>query len=303
MVETSVMTRRIIGGVSEAEEADYTKRLEEEARRRERGIYPRTIFIALGGTGAKALMHLRRMVIERFGGLDSLEGVAYLSIDTDVRSQEPSAEEEKKSPLDKAISFSKDERINVKVDFKNYVGPNLIHHPQIREWWDEAALPNTEFNLEIGAGQIRQLSRLAFFTNRDEIQEGIGRAYRKVTSISIEGSRVDTASKVRVVVVAGLAGGTGSGMLFDLAAQLQDQLGHHELPSLEAFLVLPGGFSTVEQGKNYPKVAANGFAALKELNHYLVHPFSVRWQAQSLPIEVLGLFERYVLFSGTNASN
>lgn len=303
MVETSVMSRRIIGGVSEADEADYTKRLEEEARKRERGIYPRTIFIALGGTGAKALMHLRRMVIERFGGLDSLEGVAYLSIDTDVRSQEPSPEEERKSPLDKAISFSKDERINVKVDFKNYVGPNLIHHPQIREWWDEAALPNTEFNLEIGAGQIRQLSRLAFFTNRDEIQEGIGRAYRKVTSISIEGSRVDTASKVRVVVVAGLAGGTGSGMLFDLAAQIQDQLGHHELPSLEAFLVLPGGFSTVEQGKNYPKVAANGFAALKELNHYLVHPFSVRWQAQSLPIEVLGLFERYVLFSGTNASN
>lgn len=112
-----------------------------------------------------------------------------------------------------------------------------------------------------------------------------------MTSISIEGSRVDTASKVRIVVVAGLAGGTGSGMLFDLAAQLQDQLGHHELPSLEAFLVLPGGFSTVEQGKNYPKIAANGFAALKELNHYLVHPFCVRWQAQSLPIEVLGLFE------------
>lgn len=123
MVETSVMARRIIGGVSEAEEADYTKRLEDEARKRERGIYPRTIFIALGGTGAKALMHLRRMVIERFGGLDSLEGVAYLSIDTDVRSQEPSPEEEKKSPLDKAISFAKDERINVRFTSKTTSAP------------------------------------------------------------------------------------------------------------------------------------------------------------------------------------
>lgn len=303
MAETSVMTRQIIGAVSAAEEADYSLRLEAEAKKRERGIYPRTIFIALGGTGAKALMHLRRMIIERFGTLDNLEGISFLSIDTDVHSQEPSPEEARKSPLDQAISFARDERINVKVDFKNYVGPNLIHHPQIREWWDEAALPSKDFNLEVGAGQIRQLARLAFFTNQDEIQEGVGRAYRKVTSIGNQGNRIDTASKVRVVVVSGLAGGTGSGMLLDLAALLKDQLGHHETPSLEAFLVLPGGFSTVEQGKNYPKVAANGYAALKELNHYLVHPFNVRWRAQSTPIEVLGLYERYVLFSGVNASN
>jgi hypothetical protein len=297
------MTRQLIGAVSASDEADYSKRLEEEAKKRERGIYPRTIFIALGGTGAKALIHLRRLIVERFGALDNLEGIAYLSIDTDVNSQAPSADEEKKSPLDKIISFAKEERINLKVEFKNYVGPNLIHHPEIREWWDEGALPSKEFNLEVGAGQIRQLARLALFVNRDEIQAGIDRAYRKVTSISIEGHRVDTASKVRIVVVAGLAGGTGSGLIFDVAALLQDQLGHHEPPSLEAFLVLPGGFSTVEQGKNYPKVAANGYAALKELNHYLVHPFTVRWEAQSLPIEVLGLYERYMLFSGTNAQN
>ncbi len=298
------MTPQIIDTVSAAEEEAYTQRLAAEAQRLERGIYPRTVFIALGGTGAKALMHLRRLVIERFGALDNLEGVAYLSIDTDVHSQEPSAEEEKKGgPLDRAISFAKDERVNVKVDFKNYVGPNLIYHPEIREWWDEAALPSKEFNLEVGAGQIRQLARLAFFTNREEIQEAISRAYRKVTAISITGRRVDTTSKVRIVVVAGLAGGTGSGMLFDLGAHLQDQLSHFGAPSLEAFLVLPGGFNTVEQGKNYPKVAANGYAALKELNHYLVHPFNVRWEAQALPIEVLGLYERYVLFSGVNASD
>src|SRR5690349_11999739 len=104
------MMSRIIGTVSAAEEEAYTRRLEEEAKKRERGIYPRTVFIALGGTGAKALMHLRRLVIERFGALENLEGVAYLSIDTDVHSQEPSAEEEKRSPLDRAISFARDER-------------------------------------------------------------------------------------------------------------------------------------------------------------------------------------------------
>jgi hypothetical protein len=302
VADPSVMTSHIIGTVSAAEEESYSRRLEEEAKKRENGIYPRTIFVALGGTGAKALLHLRRLVIERFGALDHLEGVAFLSIDTDIHSQEPSPETEKQSPLDAAISFARDERVNVKIDFKNYVGPNLIYHPEIREWWDEAALPSKEFNLEMGAGQIRQLARLAFFANRDDIQEAIGRAYRKVTSIGISGQRVDTTSKVRVVVVAGLAGGTGSGMLLDLGAQVQDQLGHRETPNLEAFLVLPGGFNTVEQGKNYPKVAANGYAALKELNHYLVHPFIGRWEPQASPIEVLGLYERYVLFSGANAA-
>src|SRR6476659_6743287 len=111
VAEPSVMTRQIIGTVSAADDADYTQRLEAEAKKRERGIYPRTIFIALGGTGAKALIHLRRLVIERFGTLESLEGVAFLSIDTDIHSQQPSPEDGQKTPVDNIISFARDERI------------------------------------------------------------------------------------------------------------------------------------------------------------------------------------------------
>src|ERR1044071_978666 len=160
-------------GVVALEDADYLARLEAEAKKKERGVYPRTIFIGVGGTGAKSLLHLRRLVLERFGAVDALEAVAYLSIDTDVRSQEGSAEEERKNPLDQALSFDRDERVNLKIEFKSYVGPNIIHHPQIREWWDEAALPSDDFQIEAGAGQIRPLARLAFFTNRSEIQEAI----------------------------------------------------------------------------------------------------------------------------------
>ncbi|RMH18000.1 MAG: hypothetical protein D6696_14175, partial [Acidobacteria bacterium] len=290
---------RVVGAF---EDADYAKRLEEEARKKEHGIYPRTIFVGLGGTGAKALLELRRMILERYGSVDALEGLAYLSIDTDVRSQEVSAEEEKKNPLASALAFGNEERVNVSVAFKNVVGPNIIHHPHIREWWDEAALPSDDFEVDKGAGQIRPLSRLGFFTNRDKIQDGIARAYRRVTSQKIRSNRVDTASKVRIVVVAGLAGGTGSGMFLDLGALIHDQLGHHETPYAEAFLVLPGPFSLVEKGQSYPKLAANGFAALKELNHYLTHPFEVQWEARATPISVRGLYDRYVVISGTNAS-
>lgn len=299
----NVLSSHVIGAVSDTDDAQYSSRLEADARSRRLGIYPRTIFIGLGGTGAKALMHLRRLIIERFGALDNLQGVAFLSIDTDVHSQQPSAEEKKQNPLAAMIGFDRDERINLKVDFKGLVGPNIINHPEIREWWDEAALPSQEFNLESGAGQIRPLARLALFSNCDEIGEGISRAYRNVSSNRINSNRVDSASKVRVVVVTGIAGGTGSGIFLDLAALVQQQLGPHERPDLEAYLVLPGGFSTVEEGATYPKVAANGFAALREISHYLSHPFEVQWSPTSHPYVARGLYDRYVLFSGTNASN
>jgi hypothetical protein len=284
------------------EDADYVKRLEAEAKKKERGIYPRTVFVGVGGTGAKSLLHLRRLTLERLGGVDALEGVAYLSIDTDVRSQEVSAEEERKNPLEQALAFDRDERVNVRIDFKSYVGPNIIHHPQIREWWDEAALPSSDFQIEAGAGQIRPLARLAFFTNKSEIQDAIRRAYNKVSTNRIVGDRVDMGSPVRIVVVTGLAGGTGSGMILDLAALVRHELQHFENPKIEGYLILPGGFGTVEKGQNYNKLAANGYAALRELNHYLTHPFEVQWEPTGSKIEIRGLYDRYVLFSGTNTS-
>ncbi len=288
--------------VGEFVDDDYSRKLEEEARKRDKGIYPRTIFVGLGGTGAKALLHLRRMLLERYGAVDALDGTAFLSIDTDVRSKEVSAEEERRSPLDRALSFDKDERVDVKIEFKNYVGPNLIHHPQIREWWDERALPSEDFQIEAGAGQIRPLSRLAFFTNHELIASGLDRAHRKVTSNRLDSGRLDTSSPVRVVIVAGLAGGTGSGMVLDVAALVRRTLGSTSKPKIEGFLVLPGGFKNVEQGQSYPKLAANGCAALLELNHYLTHPFLARWQPNEVAQEVRGLYDRYVLISGTNAS-
>jgi tubulin-like protein len=288
--------------VGVVDDADYVKKLEAEAKKKERGIYPRTIFIGVGGTGAKSLLHLRRLILERFGAVDALEGVAFLSVDTDVRSQEVSAEEERKNPLDQALAFERDERVNIRIDFKSYVGPNIIHHPQIREWWDEAALPSSDFQIEAGAGQIRPLARLAFFTNKSEIQDSVRRTYNKVSTNRIVGDRVDMGSPIRVVIVTGLAGGTGSGMLFDLAALVRHELQHFESPKIEGYLILPGGFGTVEKGQNYNKLAANGYAALRELNHYLTHPFEVQWEPTGSKVEIRGLYDRYVLFSGTNTS-
>ena len=143
----------------------YLQRLREFADAREHGYYPPTILIGLGGTGAKALQHLRRMLLERLGTVE-LPGIAFLSIDTDTASVRPSAtEREGRHPYDELIAFRQEERLDVKANFSSIL-ENMAQHPHIREWWDDSIPITKSFNLEKGAGQLRPLSRLAFFEEK-----------------------------------------------------------------------------------------------------------------------------------------
>lgn len=274
----------------------YLQRLRAYADAREHGYYPATILIGLGGTGAKALQHLRRMLLERLGTVE-LPGVAFLSIDTDTASVRPAAtEREGTHPYDELIAFRQEERLDVKANFSSIL-ENLAQHPHIREWWDDSLPITRSFNLEKGAGQLRPLSRLVFFENRREIQTALKRCWARVTSQDVDAKRVDVGSPVRVVMVTGWAGGTGSGMFLDMAALVRDTFTAKSIERHGIF-VLPKVFERVES--EFPKLAANGYAALRELNHYLSQPFEVQWDAQS-EVSVKGLFDRYVLVSGSNA--
>ena len=290
------------GLITELDAADYASRFEEDAKNLKHGRYPPTILIGLGGTGSKALLWLRRMILERFGRVDALPGVSYLSIDTDTASDKPPGEEMfKHDPYSEQVSFRPHERLNTKVNFAGILGPNLIQNPHIREWWDPSLEISESFNLETGAGQMRPLSRLVFFGNHERIQAALKQAQAQVTSVDLDDTRLKVADKVRVVVVAGWAGGTGSGMFLDLGALVRTCMGQNI--RVDGFFVLPGVFASVEKADAFPKIAANGYAALREMNHYLSHPFKVRWGRNSPEQEVAGLYDRYVLYSGTNIDN
>jgi hypothetical protein len=279
----------------------YSAQLQAAAEDWTHGSYPRTVLIGLGGTGSKSLIELRRLILERYGDPRALEAVSFLSIDTDLASIRPPAESEKPHPLEAQLAFATDERLNLGgEEFKTLIGPNIVQNPHIRDWWDEAALPSDAFNPGQGAGQIRPLSRLLLFAKKGEFDSAFDVAYGKVTSQKVKSPRVNTAAKVRIVVIAGLAGGTGSGAFMDIGAMIQERLRTQGNYTLESYLVTPGIFQTVE--KSYPKAAANGFAALRELNHYLAHPFTARWGRNEEPVEACGLFDRYVLMTGTNAA-
>lgn len=261
------------------------------------GTYAPTILVGLGGTGAKSLQHVRRMVLERFGAVDRLEGVSYLSVDTDVASARPTAERTADDPFVREVSFGESERIDVKVNFRDYLGPSLVNHPHVREWWDPHLSIADDFNLEQGAGQIRPLSRLVFFGNRQKLVDKLDACVQQVKTQANTSPRIDPGQKTRVVIVAGLAGGTGSGMFLDFAALVRQVVPDC---TIEGYLVTPGVYRGAEGV--FPKIAANGYAALRELNHMMQHPFRVRWGADEREVVERGLFDRVVLFTGTNAS-
>ncbi len=289
------MSNYVAGGrLTRIDSAEDFKAIEKFVQDSDHGRYARTILLGLGGTGSKALQHLRQMLVERFGRV-ALSGVSYLSIDTDVQSIRPEAIRDQ-SPYEEIVSFQEEERLNVSANL-NAVLENMARHPFIKEWWDDSALDRRRnFELSKGAGQIRPLSRLVFFQNREDIQESLERCWTKVTAQDLDDARIRK-GKVRVVVIAGWAGGTGSGMFLDLGALIKSTFDGRDF-DLEGFFVLSGVFKGVDT--KYAKLAANGYAALRETNHYLSHPFEAQWDHHARAT-VRGLYSRMVLMSGTNA--
>ena len=289
------MSNYVAGGqLTRIDSAEDLKAIERFVQDADHGRYARTILIGLGGTGAKALQHLRQMLVERFGRVN-LSGVTYLSMDTDVQSIRPEATKDQ-SPYEELVSFQEEERLNVSANL-NAVLENMARHPYIKEWWDDSALDRRRnFELSKGAGQIRPLSRLVFFQNREDIQEALERCWTKVTAQDLDDARIKK-GKVRVVVIAGWAGGTGSGMFLDLGALIKSTFDGRGF-DLEGLFVLPGVFKGVDT--KFAKLGANGYAALRETNHYLSNAFEAQWDHHARA-SVKGLYSRMVLLSGTNA--
>ena len=237
-----------------------------------------TLLIGLGGTGGDVLLRVRRKFQERFGDLSRFPTVGYLYIDTDVSAQ--AVTQVSHGIEEKGLGFEPNERVEAMITKSNplYVGKSLEKFPHIAKWLDPQ-IPMPE-NIVKGAGQIRGLSRLAFFHNFQRINERIqGLSQTITTSTSLDKVRsigYDVSPQpVQVYVVCSIAGGTGSGMFLDMAYLVSHLIADTER---RAYLVFPDIF----KGKvDMPRVRANGCAALMELEHYNRRDstFKVRWQA------------------------
>ncbi len=222
------------------------------------GMTP-TVIVGLGGTGKEILIKIRRMIVESYGSLDHLPIVSFVHIDTEQNAKVS----EPQTVLKQDISLRPVEQVWAKVENAKALLNSISSYPYLEEWFP-SELRGTD-SILAGAGQIRALGRFAFSLNYPAIKSAFDNAKSRIIGhekfMIDQGVQLDKG--VNCFIVCSLSGGTGSGMVLDLAYNLRDWLPASLLPQTSAYLVLPGAFSGLGD-----RVIANAYAALMELNHY-----------------------------------
>ncbi|MCL2577103.1 MAG: tubulin-like doman-containing protein [Defluviitaleaceae bacterium] len=221
-----------------------------------------TLFVGLGGTGADMLIRIknevkRRMVLPSTNGKivsDTPQNIGFLAIDTDKTSMKKAWGTATFDQFGSEFcSIAVHDKQAIVTKWKSLAESNA----EEASWYDkidaEAALP--------GAGGKRQIGRLLLFENIRNVTDCMERKIRCLIAGGI--------NNVTVVVVAGIAGGTGSGTYIDIAYIARKVLEELAIPGRNIFgyIVLPD--VNLLNGGNQDVLKRNGFAALKELDYWM----------------------------------
>lgn len=231
-----------------------------------------TIIIGVGGSGGDILLRIRKRFFEKYGPLENIPIVSYLWLDTDTTEKDVGA-----GTFASQIAFSRTEKLMTIIEDTTVITNDLNQHPNIKSWF-YPGLTKLQTMTE-GAGQIRAYSRLGFFKHYETIKSALVQAQNRV--LNTENERIvrerlqlemDPERRLQVCIVFSIAGGTGSGMFLDLAFLAKNAF-PGITPTTIGYVLMPGLFNQAED-----RVFANGYAALKELEHYSYeNNFEVVW--------------------------
>jgi hypothetical protein len=217
-----------------------------------------TVLVGLGGTGHELLLQVKKRLMERFGQVPPC--IALLSIDgADPDTPALQTSEGKPVALDPMT-----ERFLIQVsNSANLIGDTNEH---IAEWWP----PDTPVSaITAGATQIRPRGRLGFFAKYIEIITALENIISKVTNtrtlaeLDDLGLRRSDRLGMDVYILSSLAGGTGSGMLLDVAFNIRKLC--DATTNVTGVLVLPRIFNKDPGIRQKP----NAYAALKEIEFFM----------------------------------
>ena len=216
--------------------------------------YKRTLFVGLGGAGAKTLRSLKHKIINANKG-KLPEQVKFLLIDTNA------------TELANLRDFDSNEKVCI-----------AVREPYQRYKHDKDAdthafIPKANAHsllaLERGAGQIRSNGHFAVIEN--QYSKKLTRVFRacadKLEDIDVEGETLERDPKIEVRLVFSIAGGTGSGTFLPISVLIRDAIKNCELT---AYIYSATHFEKkVENSAKY-SVMQNAYAALCELD-YMMH--------------------------------
>ena len=223
-----------------------------------------TLFIGLGGTGADVLIRIknevkRRMVLPQINGTivgDAPKNIGFLELDTDASTM-------KKTWGTAAFDQFGTEFCSLAVNGLPSVVATCKKRAESGDpawsWYDGI----DAVGAREGANGIRQIGRLMLFMNianvYDDIKKKMSGAYTAYPSIN----------GMRVIVVAGIAGGTGSGTVIDVAYLVRKAAEELSIVnvSINGYLVMPD--VNLLNGGDARQLWANGFACLKEIDYWM----------------------------------
>ncbi|QEL13622.1 tubulin-like doman-containing protein [Limnoglobus roseus] len=236
------------------------------------------LIVCVGHTGLVAMRTLKQILRERFGP-DPLPHVRFLYIDTDPEAAALAGDLNLGEPVPANEIFVA--RLNRPTHYLQRDGL-----PSVEQWMPAGSLYKLPRNPGPANG-VRAFGRLALVDH----YRGITQRIRQEVEAFVTDSLINTAvartdlglrsNRARAYVIAGTAGGTGSGMFLDLAYLIKNefrQIGYAK-PETVGVLLVPAADKTTAKGA----ALGNTYAALQELQYF--HGGRHRYQARFSPGE------------------
>ncbi len=219
------------------------------------------LFIGIGGSATRVLRRLRRRFHDRLGAMDAIPAVDLLLLDTDVKSINAATEGETGTALH--VSETLAMPLRRAEDYRATAGKIL--GSVSRRW-----LYNIPFSLQTEG--FRPLGRLAMVDHCKRLVDRLRQSLVKITDVeNIAATETKTgldfsSAPPRVYIVASISGGTGGGMVLDVAYAVRSILTQLNLSDENVYGILM--HSTPRSGSDRDKAIANAYATLNELWHY-----------------------------------
>lgn len=202
----------------------------------------RSIYIGLGGLGVQVISKVKEFFNEKD---EILPMIKYLGIDTNNH-------ELQNSNLN-----------NEELVFLRTCNPIALFQAQSQSfpWMPDENKGYITSLSGYGSGQIRSNGRFAFEVNRNIIYERLQRYYDELMNILLGMADILYTPNIDIHVVSSIAGGTGSGIVIELAKMIKEVI---PASNVMGYFFSDSFFQSIGIGWN---IKANAYATLFELNN------------------------------------
>lgn len=236
----------------------------------------RTLYIGLGGTGFKTLLHTKRAFIETYGEVPPM--IKFLAVDSDQNQYKNTS----LPSIHGDIKFDPSESSDIMVTN----APQKVLRQRGELTWLPEKNMNAVEDLTNGCGMVRTNGRIAFSFNYQKTRQNIENALNQIQNLQIvQSDKYQLMSQsVEVVIVFSIGGGTGSGTFIDTAYMVKDIFQAQALPQTSkiiGYMVLPDVYNAqLVFGKD--RLYPNGCGSLVDLDYLMHLNFTDRIQANYL---------------------